>query len=215
MLRKHEDIRLGRPLAIAVLLSLALATTVGAARNGGSNTGPTFFDSSGESVGSLPITQGAPCEPWCHRPAILLETARETIDDVLLGFDGELAGVGVSFEDDGTHRFAFYGSDFELWLDRSLIESGAVEVRIQIGPVFEGGVFAHAHEGISSGLQPLPAALDLDPGYSQALIANLFAIDPLTTHMVSPRGAYTRVSMQALGGVVLLGQTHLLEGRTR
>ena len=167
-----------------------------------------FYDS-GESVGTLPANNDSlPCAPWCSRPSIVIRATHANLDALLLAVHGEIAGVGVQPQVDGTNRFVFYGETFSLELDRAVLEAGQIEISTQIGSSFAGGLAIQEMHDVFGAPMPLALHGDWPLGALELLEEGVLDLASVTTHFISERRVHSEISMSATAERLELSQNH-------
>jgi len=160
---RNRTSRAGRRIGSVCVLGLALAvfgSSAGAGSGGGNPFDNTISDPNGEEVGTLPSIAGS-TSLWL--PSIALTGTQADVFALVARVDGVDPAVGVSTLADGRIRYVLYG-EASVALDRAVLATGAVEVSLQVGQLFAGGVSQLTWNGQPNPVQVLPAAGDVPLG---------------------------------------------------
>ena len=200
--RNHtRRIGLGRT-GTALLLGLALCVTSIGANPGDDDRFGTIGDPNGEEVGTLPATIGSPSF-WL--PALTFTGTQADVQKLVARVDGLDPAAGVSKLADGRTRFVFYGA-VDVSLDRDLLAQGNVDVSLQVGMLFAGGVSQLRWNGEANPMQVLPADGDVRLGLG--LIAQSPEAAQAQLKLVNLRRNSSTVDIQAVGDRVQIVVQH-------
>lgn len=113
----------------------------------------TFTDPNGEEVGTLPSVTSS-TSIWM--PALVLTGPQAGVQGLVAQVSGLDPAAGVTTLPDGSARVVFYG-EVSLTLDRAELATAGVDVTLQVGPLFAGGLSQLAWNGVATHVQALPA----------------------------------------------------------
>ena len=187
----------------ALFLGLALCVANLGAGMGNHIRLATFSDPSGEEVGTLPSVY---ISPSLELPALALTGTKADVHRLIEGVGGLDPAAGISELADGRTRFVLYG-EVDVSLDRELLARCDVDVSLQVGPLFAGGVSQLCWNGEANALQTLPVEGDVPLGLD-LFGQNTADVVQAQLKLVSLRRMSSGVEIEAVGNRVQILLQH-------